>query len=177
MINKNAIILFGALMILFSCKKETKIDTEAITKPIETFKVELDLVVQEDDSLELFYKEFSDDDWKSYHVVTSPVKGSAFVQQVLFNLPENVVPSEIRLDFGTNKNQKPIAIKNFKMDYYEKSFQAKDTLFYQYFNPNEQIKYDRKTAIATPIYTKGVTYDPLFIPREVLLVEIQKLIK
>lgn len=177
MIYKKIILAFSVLTIFISCKKEGSHDSDLPEKPVELFKVGLDLVIQKDDSLQVFYKDIADKDWKSYNSVTNFVKGSPVVQQVLFKLPEDVVPKEIRIDFGTNIDQAPIEIRNFKMEYIKKTFQAKDTMFFQYFMPNDQIQYSRNTAIAKPIYKKGTTYDPLFLPREVLLVEIDKLLK
>lgn len=176
-IMKNQIFITTlALISLSSCKNDKSEVTEPIAS-VETFKVGIDLVIKKDDSLQLYYKEESMTDWVFDKCVTKTVKGSENSQEVIFDLPEDVLPSELRFDMGTNKNQEEVQIKNFRMKYFDKSFEAKDTLFFQYFYPNEQIDYNRDKATAKPIVKAGTIYDPMFVSRQVLTTQINKLIK
>lgn len=168
-----------ALMVVVACKdnKETEAaETKAAEQPKETFKVAFDLIIKKDDSLQLYYKDETMKDWVFDKCVTTVVKGSDNVQKVEFALPEDMMPTELRFDFGSNKEQEEIQIKNFKMQYFQKSFEAKDTLFYQYFIPNEYIDYNRNQAIAKPKVVNG-NYDPFAFSREVLTTQIQNIIK
>ena len=165
-----------ALISLISCKNE-KTEPAVTSIPIESFKIAIDLVIKKDDSLQLYYKDESMTDWVFDKCVTKIVKGSENSQEVIFDLPEDVLPSELRFDMGSNINQEEVQIKNFRMKYFDKSFEAKDTLFFQYFYPNEQIDYNRAKATAKPIVKEGTIYDPVFISRQVLTPQINKLIK
>lgn len=165
-----------ALISLTSCKND-KSEVAEPKAPVETFKVGIDLVIKKDDSLQLYYKDASMTDWVFNKCVTKTVKGSENPQEVVFDLPEDVLPTELRFDMGSNKAQDEVQIKSFRMKYFEKTFVAKDTLFFQYFYPNEQIDYNRAKAIAKPIVKEGTTYDPIFMSRQVLTPEINKLIK
>ena len=173
----NRILAVVLVFITFtSCKEEEK-EVVIVETPKETFKVGLDLVIREDDSLQIYYKDPSMDDWGFDKCVTQVVKGSNEMQEIIFNLPEDVLPSELRFDMGTNKSQGEIEIKSFKMQYLDKNFVAKDTLFFQYFYPNEHIEYNRSKAFAKPIVKENTPYDPIFISRLVLTDEINKMIK
>jgi hypothetical protein len=106
---KTKSILVGLFMLLslVSCKKETdkKEGNQKLAELKETFDVNFNLVVEKDDTFQLYYTEdgtlnFSDD--KS---IKSELKGSVDAQDVLFKLPADVLPTNIRLDFGDNPEQ------------------------------------------------------------------------
>ena len=177
--SKNVLFTLLTLVMFVACKNEKNAESEVVSaeKAKETFNVAFDLVIKQDDSLQLYYKDETMKDWAFDKCVTSVIKGSDNVQQVMFSLPEDVLPTELRFDLGSNKSQKEVEIKNFKMKYYEKSFEAKDTLFFQYFYPNEQIDYNRAKAIAKPLTAGDKVYDPIFISRPVLTDQINNLYK
>lgn len=176
---KNVLLTLLTFVMFVACKNEKNAEAEGVSaeKAKETFNVAIDLVIKKDDSLQLYYKDESMKDWTFDKCVTSVVKGSDLVQQVMFSLPQDVLPTELRFDLGSNKKQEEVEIKNFKMKFYEKSFEAKDTLFFQYFYPNEQIEYNRAKAIAKPLVSGDKVYDPIFISRPVLTDQINKLYK
>lgn len=173
---KRILAILTIFITLTSCKEEEK-EVVIVEKPKETFKVGLKLIIKEDDSLQIYYKDSSMDDWGFDKFVTQVVKGRDEEQEVIFNLPENLLPTELRFDMGTNTSQREVEIKSFSMQYLDKSFIANDTLFFQYFYPNEHIDYNRAKAIAKPIVKQNSPYDPIFISRLVLTDEINKMIK
>lgn len=167
-------LVIGALFT--SCKSDkNENNEEVVKKPV--FKIALDLLIKEDDSLQVFYCENGETQFDGTKTVWSVVKGNENTQQVLFNLPEDVLPTKLRIDVSKNKLQKPIAIKGITLSYNERTFQAKDTMFFQYFIPNEQIEWDRKKAIANFKIKEGESFDPQFGSREIMEAELQKLIK
>lgn len=177
---KNVLLTLLTLVMFIACKEDKNTESEEVVMvevPKETFNVAFDLVIKQDDSLQLYYKDESMSDWAFDKCVTSVIKGSDNTQQIKFSLPEDVLPTELRFDLGSNKDQKEIEIKNFKMEYFEKSFEVKDTLFFQYFYPNDQIDYNRAKAIAKPIIIDNKVYDPIFISRPVLTDQMNKLYK
>lgn len=178
---KFKICLFSLALMIISCKEvKNENQMEVIDVPVkpraELFQVSLDLIIKKDDSLQLFYMDENMTIYDGSKTVWSIVKGSDNPQEVIFMLPRDILPYKIRLDFGTNKEQLPIAVKSFSMKYRDKNFHVKDTMFYQYFIPNDQINWDRKEAVATTIYKEGVFYDPGFNCRETLELELEKII-
>lgn len=177
---KNVLLILFTLIIFVGCKNDKNQESDkvlVIEKPKDIFKVKFDLIIKKDDSLQLYFKDETMSDWDFSKCVTSVVKGSDEVQQINFSLPEEVFPTELRFDLGLNKNQSEVEIKNFKIEYLDKSFEAKDTLFFQYFYPNDQIEYNRSKAIAKPIILKDKVYDPIFMSRQVLTDQIINLYK
>ena len=166
-------LLIAALAstVLFSCKSDKQEEPAAPKKP--TVKVALDLVIKKDDSLQLFYIQHGETEYNGALTVWAPVKGSDEPQEVLFDLPEDVLPTKLRIDLSKNKEQDPIEVKKFTIKYKERAFQVKDTMFYQYFIPNEQVEWDRKKAVAT-FKKDGKDYDPQFGSREVMDAELLK---
>ena len=107
------------------------------------------------------------------------LKGSPQTQKVVFNFPENTIPTQLRLDFGINQLQEDIVINNFRMDYAGKSFEAQGAKFFDLFRPNEIITgIDPATNTIKPIKQQGQYYGPSFYPNENAVTnEIEKLVK
>jgi len=178
--------LFFASLILFvtftSCKKEANKDE---VKPAEVevknnnFQVTLSAIVKADDNFQLYYSQDPYEvPYKEENSVWTAVKANDNQQDIVFNLPEDVIPNYIRIDFGTNEAQKEIVIKNFRMKYYSKSFEAKDSLFFNYFIPNDCIKIvDKKNSTIQNFKTKEGKYDPLFYSEKALYDQIQLIVK
>jgi|GEM_PF-1148264 len=178
-------ILYGVLItsFLISCgdnkgersKSEETNDQAAapivITDPL---KVSLNAIIPKDDTIEVYYRFDPKANFESMYVVNAPVKGQDSAQNVVFDLPTDKKIYDFRIDFGSNKEQSDIQIKNFNMQYKGNSFNVKDTLFFQYFWNNEFIDYTRNKAIAKPKSVNG-NYDPIFMPRETFSFEIDKL--
>ena len=161
---------------LYSCK-DIKKEEATITEKPETFDVTLNMVVKNDDKFQLYYTDESTldfDDKKSFFV---PVKGSESPQDIVFNFPEDVIPSNLRVDLGSNAKQVPMKFNSFKMSYYDKYFVLNDSLVLVNFVIGDQLQYDKKTGILTPNQGQAEVYDPLLYPQSNLKEEILKLIK
>ena len=162
---------------IISCKEKEdnkEISTEEKVKA-EHLKVSLNLQIKEDDSLQLYYSEDLEPNYNDLYSIWAIVKGSESNQEVIFDLPSDVYPTHLRLDFGVNKKQKEIKVNSFNMVYGDKYFETKDTMFYQYFEPVNQIDWDRKNAIAKIQVADNENHDPSFYPRETLKEELKKL--
>jgi hypothetical protein len=171
-----AIFTVGLFALLVGCNKEKSSKPEIVQKDKEVFKISLNLVIPKDDSLQVFYCEHGETEFDGAKTVWTSVKGNEEAQQISFDLPEDVLPTKLRIDLSNNKNQDPIKVKDFSLKYKSKNFTAKDTMFFQYFIPNDQIDWDRKNAIAKFKIKEGETFDPQFGSREIMEVELQKLI-
>ena len=178
---KNKLLLLLVLfnLIVISCKKETKNEATQTPKIEEnkSFNVTMNLVVTVDDNFQIYYIEDDSNIFTPDKYIDVSIKGKNTPQEINFKLPEDVVPTNLRFDLGTNKQQKEVKIIDFKLKYYDKSFVSKDTMFVYYFWNNDQIIYDRKKATATPKISTNGNYDPIFVATDMLKKEILKLTK
>ncbi|RBA29701.1 hypothetical protein [Flavobacterium tibetense] len=176
--NSKFILPYLLFTIVFvSCKKEktdNQIESEEKSK---TFDVTLNMVVSQDDNFQIFYIDGSNQDFDENKSLWVSVKGSLEPQDIIFNLPEDVIPSNIRLDLGNNENQSAMKLNSFKMSYYDKSYELKDTLILRNFVIGEQLNYDKTTSTLTPNKGKATIYDPLLYPQSNLREEIEKIVK
>lgn len=174
--------LILSIVVLGSCKKE---ENKAVVSPADveaiknSFKVTLNATVTADDNFQMY---FSQDDYEAPYQeensVWVSIKASDKPQDIVFVLPEDVLPNYIRIDFGTNEKQKEIIIQNFKMNYFSKSFEAKGSLFYNYFIPNDCVSIvDKNKSIIQNVKSTDGRYDPLFYSEKALYDQIQLLIK
>lgn len=167
---------------LFSCNnKETK-PAEAQAKKEEVsqdFKVTLDVNVSKDDSFHLYYTEDGSTNFTEESSVWAEFKAKPNSNQtIVFKLPENTIPTQMRLDFGVNKDQENIQINNFTMEYAGKSFNAAGMKFFNYFTPNlENTKVDKEKGLIIPVKGKDQYFGPSFYPMPDLAKEIAVLAK
>lgn len=178
------IILFAFSLLLFiSCKNEDKKVEESkegvAEKVMDTvFTVTLNATVKKDDSFQIYFRKSGETTYQETSSVFTELKGSDKPQDIVFRLPEGVIPDYIRMDFGVNKEQTEVKVNSFKMSYFGKQFQTS--------NPSEFFKLiliEPKTAnvdvekgILSPI-TSADNHDPLGTSEKRLYDEIQKIVK
>jgi hypothetical protein len=163
------------------CKNEKSVDDLDLVTPTVVdnyFKVTLNVNVKKDDNFSLFFTEDGTIDFKG-NPIWVKVKGSDIAQDVVFNLPADRLPSQLRLDFGMAKDQESIKINTFKMQYLEKSFEITGDKFYIYFNPDiSKTIFDKTAATVSAIKKDGINTFPSFYPNTApLKIEIDKLVK
>lgn len=178
-INKLVFGLFLALLTV-ACKEFKEEGKKDAAELAPTFDVSFNLIVPKDDMFQLFYTEdgsivFGDD-----RSVRSVIKGSETAQEVIFKLPADVLPTNIRLDFGENPNQGNIVVKSMKLSYinnsYQKVFGPTEEITHYFYPQDSQIKVDNATGTIQLLKPKGV-YDPLMWSNQLLSEEMVKLYK
>jgi hypothetical protein len=179
-------ILGGFLLILLfiSCKEENtnSLETNELTNTEEVidkniFTVTLNITVKKDDSFQIYYKDVEELAFEEENSIFIEFTGSDQPQDIVFKLPEDVLPSFLRLDFGTNKEQSEIVINSFKINYLDKVFESKGNDFFNYFYSNELLEVNKEKAIVKPITSEKGDYDPIFCSGEGLKTQIDLLIK
>ena len=70
----------------------------------------------------------------------SGVKGGNVDEKITLNLAQDIVPTDIRLDFGMNKEQESVLVKNVKINYYGKDLIFKGSEFFNWFVNDPQFK-------------------------------------
>ena len=178
------IVLFSLSLLLFtSCKKENSIDDLKVveTKKADSnsFKVTLDFVAQKDDDFALYYSV----DGTINFIGTSPVwqgfKGSNNQQQLTFIVPDEIIPTQIRLDFGMKQDQQDIVLKSLKLEYNGKVFLVEGSNIFKYLmaDPN-QCTADINTATIKALVKDGKRLTPSLYPAgDFLGKEIQNITK
>ncbi len=178
--NKILLVLFLA-MSMVACKNDSNKTPEnaASENVTNTVKFTLNAVVQQDDDFQIFYKDESVEEaapFDEVNSVWSGVKGGTAPQDVIFNLPEDIFPSSIRVDFGHNKKQPEMTLNSFLVSFKDKSFEIKGADFFNYFTPDTTfVKVDAASGKVTPILLENGLYDPQFISTEKFNTELAKI--
>lgn len=165
---KTKLIILSLLLTLslVSCKNESKKEEvkEAEEKKSLTFDITLDIIVPADIDLIIYYKDGTNEWFEEEKAVWSGAKAKAEVQTVTFNMPEGVLPSDLRLDIGRNefKGLKDVAIKKITLSYLNNKFEIPEDQLGMYFKPNQYIIFDQTTKLYSFKKDDKGNYDPFF---------------
>ncbi len=167
---------------LFSCKNESNGEKSgndnAQPEVTKNFKVSLNVLVKKDDNFQIYYTEKTSSDFNEKESVWVEVKGSENPQDVVFNIPENVLPTMFRLDFGVNDKQEDIQLNNVNIEYLGKSFKSEIPLLANYFRPLDSTQVDVKKGLIKATFKDGKRVEPAIYPHEeILKMELEKLFK
>jgi hypothetical protein len=175
---KNLFLLLFLTLTVISCKDEAKneekeMQNQEAAVPANAFKVTVNLVAKSDDNFCLLYTEdgsinFKDGVWKE-------IKGSYDEQTLEFSLPENVFPTQLRMDLG--KNQDEILLKSVKFDFKGKTRDLKGPELGVFFRADaSKCTYDVTMGIIKPLVKDGKKEAISLYPNETILAaELPKL--
>lgn len=163
------------------CKNEKSVDSLDVVTPEvvdNTFKVTVKTIVKKDDDFSLYYTEDGSTDFKIAPIWMA-VKGSSNEQDVVFTLPEDVIPTQVRLDFGMKQDQEDIIFKGFKFEYQGKSFEKSGPELAIYFTPDlTKCTFDATTGTIKAVVKNGKKEFPSLYPNATpIQTEIAKLVK
>ncbi len=148
-------VLIGllSLSLIFSCQNKTeenkKNAEETLTPEQQTFNVEMDVKAENADDFALYYTQDNSINFSDKEVIWRGVKGGMANERLIFNFPEDVLPTNIRIDFGINKDSKEVILERFKISYFNKTIEAKGSEFLYYFMVNDKVE-------AIPDHGKGI---------------------
>jgi hypothetical protein len=137
-----ALLLFSIAII--GCKgdgqeeKKESVNTE-LDKGNDFFTITLDLIAQKDDSFHIYYSEDKTENFTEENSIWQEFKGSTNSQKLLFNLPKDRFPTNLRIDFGVNKDQQEIKIKGMEVTYKEKKVNINGFDLLKFFRINYNI--------------------------------------
>jgi hypothetical protein len=159
-------------LLLVSCKnKEGKDSAETEVPKAEikqNFNIQIVASASKKDDFALYFTEDNTINFTAENTVWRGIKGENADDKVNFELTEERIPSNIRLDFGLNKTQDSVTIKSVKVSFYQNSFEFKGSDFFNYFIKDENFKYriDAKNGTLT-LYKKEAEYKtPFFYPTQ-----------
>lgn len=156
---------------LQSCKKseETKSESEDSKKETkQNFNIQIQATAAKKDDFAVYFTEDNTVNFNGENTIWAGIKAGNIEETLNFELTEDRVPTNIRLDFGLNKEQDSVVIKSVKVNYYANSFEFKGSDFFNYFNKDEQFKYNINVANGTlTLYKKDAEYKtPFFYPTQ-----------
>ena len=173
----NFVILATIISLTFiSCKNDKKEDVTKVDEK-QNFSIDLDVVAPLDDNFSVYYTEDNTINFNGDNAVWRGVKGQSDTQQVTLDLKEEIIPTNIRIDFGINKDQGDVVLEKFKLSFYGKSFEAKGSEFFKYFIPNDSVKTEIDTKNGTVKFLKNPKkfFTPFYYPQQAVLDEIKKI--
>jgi hypothetical protein len=175
-------VIFASLFLslaFISCKNEEKKEE---VKPVEvvkanTFDVVIDAAVKSNEGFQLFYTDKDVQWFEETQSVWFELKGDEKPQTITLSVPEGIEPKNLRLDFGTNVDQKPIVLNKVQINYNGKSFEIIPAEFDLYFKGNESITFDKVTATVTTHKDEKGNFDPIFVAQPILFGRVAKELK
>jgi hypothetical protein len=173
----NFVIVATIISLIFiSCKNDKK-DEVADADVKQNFSVDLYVVAPLDDNFSVYYTEDNTISFNGDKAVWRGVKGQPASQQVTLDLKEEIIPTNIRIDFGINKDQGDVVLEKFKLSFYGKSFEAKGSEFFKYFIPNDSVKTEIDPTKGTIKFLKNPKkfFSPFYYPQQAVLDEIKKI--
>lgn len=166
---------------LVSCKQESK-QTETVdettTLKKENFYVELETTSSKKDDFALYFTTDNTNDFNGTQAVWHGVD-SLTEELVTFDIPEEFLPTNLRLDLGLNKAQDSVVVKKVKLSYLDKNLEFTGDNFFTYFIKDDQFKTKVDSIKKTlTIYKDGAEYKtPYFYPTQELTDKITTIVK
>lgn len=154
-------------------KKETNNTVESNNqikeepKSESVFKINLNMVIPNDDTIEVFYLDYDDTTYSYKTKVTKKVTGSSKAQDIEVLLPKDIFPYSLRIDFGLNKSEEDVVLNSVDMSYEDFNMVLTAEEFHAFFMPNQYINYIKETGVIERKIVDG-KYDPYFNARAVL---------
>jgi hypothetical protein len=171
------LLAFCSIISLTSCggenKKKNNAPAESNNKIKEqpklesVFKINLNMVIPNDDTIEVFYLDYDDTNYSYKTKVTKKVIGSSKAQNIEVLLPKEIFPNSLRIDFGLNRSEEDVVLNSVAMTYEDFSMVLTAEEFHAFFMPNKYINYIKETGVVERKVVDG-KYDPYFNARAVL---------
>jgi hypothetical protein len=164
------VILIAMSVCFLGCKdQKEEVKTEEAPVVANNVKVTLDVTIKKDDDLQIYYTETTSTDFNEKESLWQHVKGSESPQKIVFNIPEDVLPTMVRLDFGVSDNQEAVKFSGIEFEYYGKKFTSVGEDLANYFRPQTEARIDFKTGLIEARFQDGKRIEPAIFPHEVPL--------
>ncbi|GEM54458.1 hypothetical protein B0A58_01890 [Flavobacterium branchiophilum NBRC 15030 = ATCC 35035] len=164
---KKIIGLVLSALIIVSCGKEKKTDSEQETLEVsgDKFTLEIEGIYEKDDSLIVFYEN------EGFFVHDKPtsvkVKGSPLNQKIIVDMPKNIFPSNFKITVSTNKDQKNLLISNVTIKNGKLLIDGSNDKYSKLFATDESFSWDEKNSRFTLNHSNK--YPPSFIGTKELI--------
>lgn len=171
-------LVCAAIFSMTSCNKEgansAEVSTENAVSESKGLVMVLEGVFPTNDTYQIFYS--NDGSFSEDKSVRIPVIGQSVLQKVVVELPENVKPQSLRLDYGYNSNQTVVTIKKAEFIYQGNSFEVNGADFYgKFFVDGQGTSYDPVTLSINIKTNDDGAYDPYALSTDELKKNLNKL--
>ncbi len=175
---KPIIFAFFALVIIFfqSCNSSPSEDNSNKNEK-DIVQVVIETKFLQNDRIQLFWINNTTDTFNGEQMQNLNIYGKNDMQKLVFDLPKNARPKNVRIDFGgSNPNQPPISIKNITLKYKTDSIDGDNGKYETMWNGNGSMKYSSESLEYVLAPDNG-SFDPILIGNEKLIKELTKLLK
>jgi hypothetical protein len=164
---KRVAILLLTMVVFLSCKNDTaKEEIKPADTGIENFRVTLKIVSTKQDNICLFYTQDGTINFKD-EVVWQSVKGNNNEQDVVFDLPKDVYPTQLRIDFGIKSESEEVVLKSIKIEHKTNSKIISGNELGLVFRPDDsKCSFDVATGL---LKSNDANSHPSLYPQEVIL--------
>lgn len=181
---KTKAILLALISIAFiACKKtdetkstieSTEIKEERVVK--EFFSIEVTANASKKDDFAVYYTTDNTDNYTPEKAVWRSISGDNKDEILYFDFSQEIIPTNIRFDFGINKEQDSVEIKNIRVSFYENYFDIKGSEFFNYFATNPEFKTEiDPTNGSLKILKNGSEYKtPFYYPNPGFLAKLKE---
>jgi hypothetical protein len=178
---KNKILFLALnvfLLTFIGCKGDKDIDSLDLVKPEKEntfFKATIKVIVKKDDNFAFFYTKDGSTDFK-LEPIWQAVKGSESEQEITYNLP-NILPTQLRFDFGLKPDQDDIILKSIVLEYKDKKREIAGAELANFFRADlNKCTFEAGSGVIKAIVVNGVKQSPSLYPQEAYLgPELKKL--
>ncbi|MFV0162258.1 hypothetical protein OBK04_01150 [Empedobacter falsenii] len=165
---RKSIMILCIIFIIIGCRENSVIEESLIVK--------LKISVYKDDTLQLFYTLKTDDNYSEKLSIKKFVKGSNYIQNVEFVLPQRIKPKNLRLDFSDNPNyHDSIRLFNISLSYRNNHIITKDGEYRKWFITNENIFFESGDSLLYRFKSSPNSFDPQIVGNELLNKKMVKL--
>jgi hypothetical protein len=159
-----AFILSGLLLsVLFtSCKGDKAVEADTVVnEKTSPFTITVNAVVDKDSEFQIYYNEDGSESYPSEQYVNVAIKGSQEAQDLVFKLPNDVSPMNLRFDLGSTNELKEVKFNFINIDFNGKNINLSKELIFRNFYPNTQVEFDTLNTVAKIKVKEGEVYDPI----------------
>lgn len=173
---RHKFLIILIFFIAISCKENSTTPENGQQNQANLFKVTVNAIVKKNDDFCLLYTEdnslkFNDGIWKE-------VKGSENLQPVEFYFPNEVFPTQLRMDLGKNSEQEDITIKSIKFEYLGHVREIRGPEIGVFFRADDsKCSFDTSTGIIKALNKDGKKSASLYPNEAILAQELPKLAK
>lgn len=165
---KYGLTFFLFLFAMIGCQERSQgVQRLEVGESSHHFKVVIGTVVKRDDNFSLYYTTDGTINFVKNTAIWAHVKGQPVEQEIAFDLPAGVFPSQLRIDMGNNANQEQLYVNWVKLYYKNKSVVFPGTYVFSYFRPDvNNTEINASTGEIIPKVINGARQTPSLYPKE-----------
>ena len=170
-------LIYAAIFSISSCSKEVdnsgNVLIENEVKEAKGLIVILEGVFPKNDRFELFYS--NDQNFNGDKMIRIAVYGEPSTQKIIFQLPDNEKPQNLRIDLGSNTEQKFVSIKDIRVEYKGKVvLDGRNEKYLEFFPENSTVDYLPNNLTFELKNNLEGDFDPILFSNDNLKKELNK---